>query len=114
LNTALIEFFQTVSLPEYDTDIILNLLKDYEIDGYFKLTNKELSHKLLGYPNPITQHLPLKENDILLLQLDCDETTDSQWKNMSRIYICIDKDKLRRLQFDNLSVYIQSYKEEEE
>ncbi|MDR0604879.1 MAG: DUF1963 domain-containing protein, partial [Bacteroidales bacterium] len=106
---VLLEFIQTVSLPEHDTDYIQTLLKDYEIDGYFKLTNKERCHKISGYPDTITQHIPIEKNKILLLQLDSDELTSMQWGNMGRIYVYIDKEKLHELQFDELYVYMQSY-----
>jgi uncharacterized protein YwqG len=109
IKPALLQFVQTVSLPEYDTTFIQNLLKDYEIDGYFKLTNKEKCHKISGYPDTITQALSINEDKILLLQLDSDELTAMQWGNMGRIYVCIDKDKLHDLQFNDLYVCMQSY-----
>jgi uncharacterized protein YwqG len=109
IKPALLQFVQTVSLPEYNTDFIQNLLKDYEIDGYFKLTNKENCHKIAGYPDTITQQLSINKDTLLLLQLDSDELTAMQWSNMGRIYICINKNKLRDLQFNDMFVCMQSY-----
>ncbi|MDR2410728.1 MAG: DUF1963 domain-containing protein, partial [Bacteroidales bacterium] len=109
IKPALLQFVQTVSLPEYDTNFIQNLLKDYEIDGYFKLTNKEKCHKIAGYPDTVTQPVSINEDKILLLQLDSDELMAMQWGNMGRIYICIEKNKLHDLQFNDLYVYMQSY-----
>jgi uncharacterized protein YwqG len=109
IKPALIQFIQTVSLPEYDTDFIQNLLQDYEIDGYFKLTNKEKCHKILGYPDTITQQISINKDKILLLQLDSDDSVGMQWDNMGRIYVCIDKTSLNHLQFNDLGVFIQSY-----
>ena len=109
IKSGVIQFSQNISLPEYDSDIIQNLLKDYEIDGYFKLTNKEHNHKLSGYPNTITQHFIANEDKILLLQLDSDEICHLSWGNMGKLYVFIDKDKLHKQQFDKLYTYIQSY-----
>jgi uncharacterized protein YwqG len=114
LKVALMQFYQTVSLPEYDAKPIEDLLKDYEIDGYFKLTNRELYHKITGYPNPITQPFPLNNDKILLLQLDSDDAVGMQWNDMGRLYLLIDKFKLCSLQFNALDVYIQSYRAKKE
>ncbi|MDR1879114.1 MAG: DUF1963 domain-containing protein [Bacteroidales bacterium] len=102
-------FFQAVSLPQYDTDIIQNMLHDYEMDGYFKMTNREQCHKLLGYPDTITDNFDLGEDKVLLMQSDSDSAVGLQWGNMGRLFVFIDKDKLRRLQFDETETFVQSY-----
>ncbi len=109
IKPGLMQFSQSISLPEYDTDFIQNLLKDYEIDGYFKLTNREQYNKMLGYPNTITQNFTINNDKILLLQLDSEELDNSLFGNMGRLYIFIDKNRLKHLQFDELYVYMQSY-----
>ena len=113
-ESGLMQFSQRISLPEYDSDTIQVMLKDYEIDGYFKLTNKEHSHKLLGYPDTITQNFIIDEEKVLLLQLDSEESCRLSWGNMGKLYVFIDKNKLNSLQFDDLYVHIQSYEQEKE
>jgi len=112
IKSGIMQFSQNISLPEYDADMIQNLLKDYEIDGYFKLTNKEQRHKMAGYPNTITQHFTNCEDKILLLQLDSEENCQLSWGNMGKLYLFIEKSKLAQLQFDEISVFMQSYEQD--
>ena len=106
-----LQFFQSVSLPDCEADCIQNLLKDYEIDGYFKAVNQEQSHKLFGYPNIISQDFALSEDQYLLLQLDSEECSGMLWKNMGRIYVFARKEETKKRSFGKTTSYIQSYEE---
>ena len=107
-----LQFFEGVSLPQYDADIIKNTLKEYEVDGYFKATNREQSHKMGGYPDTITQDFEVDKNKILLLQLDSDSSLGMLWGNMGRLYIFADRQSVLSCKFDKIYTYIQSYEEE--
>lgn len=106
-----LQFFEGVSLPQYDTDVIQNMLKDYEIDGYFKATNREQSYKIGGYPDTITQDFEMDKNKVLLLQLDSDQASGLLWGNMGRLFIFADKQSILSRKFDTVYTYIQSYEE---
>ena len=106
-----LQFFEGVSLPQYDTEVIKNMLKDYEIDGYFKATNREQSHKMGGYPDTITQDFLFDEDKILLLQLDSDQRSGLLWGNMGRLFVFADKKSVLSCKFDKIYSYIQSYEE---
>ena len=109
-----LQFFQSVSLPDCEAEAIQTLLKDYEIDGYFKATNQEQSHKLFGYPRIIAQDFALNEDKYLLLQLDSEENSGMLWKNMGRIYVFANKKETKEANFDRITAYIQSYEEKED
>ena len=106
-----LQFLEGGGLPQYDTDVIKNMLKDYEIDGYFKATNREQSHKMGGYPDTITQDFQLNNDKILLLQLDSDQGTGLLWGNMGRLFVFADKQSVLSCKFDKIYSYIQSYEE---
>lgn len=112
VKPCVLQFFQSVSLPDYETDVIQNLLKDYETDGYFKAINQEQSHKLFGYPNAVSQNFALNDERYLLLQLDSEENSGMLWKNMGRIYVFADKNETKKLSFKKITACIQSYEEE--
>ncbi len=111
VNPGRLQFFEGVSLPQYDTEIIRNMLKDYEIDGYFKATNREQCHKISGYPDIITQDFQPDKNKILLLQLDSDQANGLLWGNMGRLFIFTDRQSVLSCRFDRIYSYIQSYEE---
>jgi len=104
-----LQFFQSVSLPDYEAEVVQNLLKDYEIDGYFKAVNQEQPHKLFGYPTIITQNFALSKEQYLLLQLDSEERSGMLWKNMGRLYIFAYKEETKKGSFEKITSYIQSY-----
>ena len=109
VKPCVLQFFQSVSLPDCEADVIQTLLKDYEIDGYFKATNQELSHKLFGYPNIILQNFALDQEQYLLLQLDSEENSGMLWKNMGRIYVFAYKEETKKRSLHKIASYIQSY-----
>jgi len=111
VNPCELQFFQSASLPDYEEEVIQNMLKDYEIDGYFKAINQEQSHKLFGYPNTISQDFALNNDQYLLLQLDSEENSGMLWKNMGRLYVFAYKDETKKLSFKKIAAYIQSYEE---
>ena len=113
VQSGKLQFFEGVSLPQYDTDVVKNMLKDYEIDGYFKATNREQSHKMGGYPDTITQDFLFDKDKILLLQLDSDQNNGLLWGNMGRLYIFADRQSVLSCTFDKIYSYIQSYEEKE-
>jgi len=108
-----LHFFQSVSLPDYESKFVQNLLKDYEIDGYFKAVNQEQSHKLFGYPNIISQNFALNDDQHLLLQLDSEENSGLLWRNMGRIYVFANKNDTKIKSFEKITAYIQSYEVKE-
>jgi len=109
-----LHFFQSVSLPDYESEVVQNLLKGYEIDGYFKAVNQEQSHKLFGYPNIISQNFVLEDDQYLLLQLDSEENSGMLWKNMGRMYIFANKNDTKKKSFEKITAYIQSYEGKED
>ena len=113
VKPCVMRFFQSVSLPDYEAAEVRNLLKDYEIDGYFLATNQEQSHKLFGYPVIISQDFELNENQYLLLQLDSEDHSGLLWKNMGRIYVFAYKQDTKKQNFTRISAYIQSYEEKD-
>ena len=114
VKPCVLQFFQSASLPDYESEVVQNLLKDYEIDAYFKVNNQEQSHKLFGYPNTISQNFALKNDQYLLLQLDSEEHSGMLWKNMGRIYVFAYKDDAKNRSFGKISAYVQGYEAEKE
>lgn len=112
VNPGRLQFFEGISLPQYDTEIVRNMLKDYEIDGYFKATNREQSYKIGGYPDTITQDFEMDKNKVLLLQLDSDQASGLLWGNMGRLFVFADKQSVLSRKFDAIYAYIQSYEDE--
>ena len=111
VRSSRLQFHEGASLPQYDTDIINDMLKDYETDGYFKATNREQSHKLGGYPDTITQDFQQNKDKTLLLQLDSDPISGLLWGNMGRLFIFADKQSVISCKFDKVYSYLQSYEE---
>ncbi|MDR0368029.1 MAG: DUF1963 domain-containing protein, partial [Bacteroidales bacterium] len=111
VQSGRLRFFQGISLPPHDSEIVRNLLKDYETDGYFKVTNREQCHKTGGYPDTVTQDFRQEKDKVLLLQLDSDPQSGLLWGNMGRLFVFAEKQCVASRKFDQTYTFIQSYEE---
>jgi uncharacterized protein YwqG len=108
-----LDFSASVSLPPCEDPRITNIIKDYQSAGYFKAVNTYNCHKIEGYPDTISQNVLLDEQ-ILLLQLDTDEQINLLWGEMGRLFVTIDRQKLKNADFSTIFSCIQSYCESSE
>jgi uncharacterized protein YwqG len=110
-TVAWLAFFPSVSLPSCNDLRIGKLMQEYQIEGYFKATNTFNCHKIGGYPDSITD-ATLPEDEMLLLQLDTDDSIGMLWEEMGRLYVFIGKEEFQNGNFKTGKSFLQSYREE--
>ncbi len=129
----MLEFKETVALPEWDNLSINEHLTNKEMDQYTNLPQDYVINKMLGYANNIQGEMEtncqliyeklfcneeLNENKmkeeiknwVLLLQVDSNDTTAGMtWGDFGRLYFWIKKEDLKNKNFDKVWVILQCY-----
>lgn len=134
-----LQFFDSVSLPDWESELVQKTLNDSEIDKYIEITSTEgSSNKILGYSDNIQGEMELEcqlvtnglycgdssgyndpkrkelENGSsdwrLLLQIDSEyDKTGTMWGDGGRLYFWIRQQDLGELNFEKSWVVLQCF-----
>ncbi len=132
-----LQFFDSVSLPSWESELVEKTLNDSEIDKYIEITAvDDISNKILGYADTIQGEMELEcqlvtnglycgnssgyndpkskelENGAskwrLLLQIDSeDDKTGMMWGDIGRLYFWIKQQDLEELNFEDTWFVLQ-------
>lgn len=128
LPTVALGFGEELTLEDHSRETLAAMgLDEAQINAYFELydersvetSNSESpKHRLLGLPDQVQNPMPpdcvalrggTNDDWRLLLQLDSDETLDTLWGDMGRLYFWIRADDLKRAHFAETCTFLQCH-----
>ena len=107
-----LHFTSALSLPDPHSLWAKETFGDIEQEGYYKLINTDSVNQIGGYPQSITQHFNFNPaTHLLLLQVECMESSLKNMPQWARIYVFVDKENAQVNDFSSLTSYLQCFEE---
>ncbi|MBO4739968.1 MAG: DUF1963 domain-containing protein [Bacteroidales bacterium] len=111
-QVSVLHFTAALSLPDPYSLWAKETFTDMEQEGYYKLINTDNANQIGGYPQSITQHFDFNpDTHLLLLQVECMESSLKNMPKWARIYVFADKEKVQANDFTSLTSYLQYFDE---
>lgn len=111
-QVSVLHFTAALSLPDPYSLWAKETFGDMEQEGYYKLINTDNVNQIGGYPQSITQHFDFNpDTHLLLLQIECMESSLKNMPKWARIYVFVDKEKAQVNDFSSLTSYLQYFEE---